>query len=87
MPTKTFTVYGRDDCPFCVKATAHLAQRNMAYDYLNTTQNPTHLKDLKRRLPTATTLPQIFVGQEYIGGFTELVALPISALQAKVGGS
>lgn len=87
MPTKVVTVYGQDGCSFCMRATAYLAQRGFTYEYKNLTQNPELQGEFIERTAGATTVPQIFVGDDKIGGYDDLVALPLSALQAKVGGA
>lgn len=72
--SKTVTVYSTDYCPFCDRAKALLEARGVAFEEVNVEGD-----DARRAwLVQATgqrTVPQIFIGDESIGGFTELAAL------------
>jgi glutaredoxin 3 len=75
-----FTIYSKPRCTFCDQAKALLDARSMIYEelILDVGQDKDPLKTyvqlatLKERMPTARTVPQIFNGETYIGGFTEL---------------
>lgn len=84
MALKMVTVYGSDNCGYCLKATAHLARRGLAYDYRNVSKDPAAAQEMQERLPDATTVPQVFIGTEHIGGYDDLVALPEAELINKV---
>jgi glutaredoxin 3 len=64
-------VWSKDSCPFCVQAKALLESRGIEYEERNVSQNWTR-EQLLEAVPTARTLPQIFLDQELVGGFTEL---------------
>jgi glutaredoxin len=64
-------VWSKDSCSFCVQAKALLESRGIEYEERNVSQNWTR-EQLLEAVPTARTLPQIFLDQELIGGFTEL---------------
>lgn len=64
-------VWSKDACPFCVQAKSLLASRGIEFEERNVSKDWT--KDqLLEAVPTARTLPQIFLDEQYIGGFTEL---------------
>jgi glutaredoxin 3 len=67
-----FTFYGRDNCPYCVKAKALLEEKGFEIDYRDTTL-PGVKNELLLRNPDATTVPQIFLGETLIGGHSHLV--------------
>ena len=64
-------VWSKDSCPFCVQAKALLESRGIEYEERNVSQNWTR-EQLLEAVPTARTLPQIFLDEELVGGFTEL---------------
>ena len=64
-------VWSKDNCTFCDQAKALLEQRNIAYEERKIGYGYTR-EDLLEAVPTARTVPQIFVNNNHIGGFTEL---------------
>jgi glutaredoxin 3 len=64
-------VWSKDSCPFCVQAKALLESRGIEYEERNVSQDWTR-EQLFEAVPTARTLPQIFLDEELVGGFTEL---------------
>jgi len=64
-------VWSKDQCPYCVQAKALLEIRGIEYEERNI-NNGWDKEDLLAAVPTARTLPQIFLDEELVGGFTEL---------------
>lgn len=64
------TIYGRDNCSFCVKAKELASFYNLRYEWYDITE-PRILENLKNLLPEVKTVPQIFRGEIYVGGYTE----------------
>jgi glutaredoxin 3 len=64
-------VWSKDQCPYCVQAKSLLESRGIEYEERNVSKDWTK-EQLLEAVPTARTLPQIFLEQEYVGGFTEL---------------
>ena len=64
-------VWSKDACPFCVQAKALLEARGIEYEERNVSKNWTR-EQLLEAVPTARTLPQIFLDDKHIGGFTDL---------------
>jgi len=64
-------VWSKDNCAFCDQAKALLEQRNIAYEEKKIGHGYTR-EDLLAAVPTARTVPQIFVNNSHVGGFTEL---------------
>ena len=65
------TVWSKDACPFCVQAKTLLESRGIEFEERNVSTDWTR-EQLLEAVPTARTLPQIFLDDNYIGGFTEL---------------
>ena len=65
-------VWSKDSCSFCTQAKALLESRGIDYEERNNTQGTWTREQLLEAVPTARTLPQIFLDEELVGGFTEL---------------
>ena len=65
------TVWSKNACPFCVQAKALLESRGIEFEERNVSTDWTK-EQLLEAVPTARTLPQIFLDDNYIGSFTEL---------------
>lgn len=74
---KSVTVYSTDYCPYCNRAKQLLKSRGVPFDEVNVEGD-----DEKRAWLVQTTgrrtVPQIFIGEEPIGGFTDLYELDVS---------
>ncbi len=68
----TAIVWSKDACPYCVQAKALLTQKGITYEERNIMHGTWTKEQLLEAVPTARTLPQIFLNEEYVGGFTEL---------------
>lgn len=66
------TVWSKNSCPFCVQAKSLLTMKGIDYEERNIESGNWTKEQLLEAVPTARTLPQIFLGDEYVGGFTEL---------------
>ena len=64
-------VWSKDACPFCVQAKALLESRGIEFEERNVSKDWTR-EQLLEAVPNARTLPQIFLDNELVGGFTEL---------------
>ena len=66
-------VWSKSACPYCVQAKALLEQKGIEYEERKIGEGYTK-EDLLEAVPTARTVPQIFLNDELVGGFTELRA-------------
>ena len=64
-------VWSKYNCPYCDQAKALLTQRGIAFEERKIGDGWTK-EDLLEAVPTARTVPQIFLDGQLIGGFTEL---------------
>lgn len=68
------TIYTTQFCPYCVRAKNLLNQKGVPFTEVNLEGKPEELAALKERTKWRT-VPQIFINDKLIGGFTELLAL------------
>lgn len=66
------TVWSKDGCGYCVRAKSLLESRGIEYEERNINKGPWTREQLLEAVPTARTLPQIFLDEEYIGGYDQL---------------
>ena len=64
-------VWSKDSCPFCVQAKALLESKGIEFEERNVSAEWTR-EQLLAAVPNARTLPQIFLDDKLVGGFTEL---------------
>lgn len=66
-------VWSKDACPYCDQAKALLQQKGIVFEERKIGHGYTR-ENLLEAVPTARTVPQIFIDEKLIGGFTELKA-------------
>jgi len=64
-------VYGKDDCPFCMKAKEELELRGIPYDYVNLVELGKTAAEVTGR--KVKTVPQIYIEGHYVGGYNALM--------------
>jgi glutaredoxin 3 len=64
-------VWSKYNCPFCDQAKALLSQKGIVFEERKIGDGFTR-EDLLEAVPNARTVPQIFLEDKLIGGFTEL---------------
>jgi glutaredoxin 3 len=67
-------LYTSDYCGYCSAAKRFLAERGVAYEEVDLSGDDDGRQALHERTGR-TTVPQIFVGDTHVGGFTDMVAL------------
>ena len=68
-------MYTTQVCPYCQRAKALLKQRGVAeIEEIRVDLDPTE-RDRMVRLTGRRTVPQIFIGEQHVGGCDDLVAL------------
>ena len=67
------TLYTTDRCPYCIRAKKLLDKRGVAYDEINLARDPDGRTELVEKTGMMT-FPQVLIGDELIGGFTETLA-------------
>ncbi len=67
------TLYTRRICAYCTAAKQLLKSRGYSFREVSLDQHPDLMADVMQR-SGQRTVPQIFVGEKSVGGFTELNA-------------
>ena len=72
---KKITMYSGDPCPYCGAAKAVLKSKNIEIEEFDIWKDATKAKEMLQRTNGKRTIPQMFVGDVYIGGNDELQSL------------
>lgn len=65
------TIWSKYHCPYCDQAKALLTQKGIQFEEKKIGDGYTK-EELLEAVPTARTVPQIFIDEQLIGGFNEL---------------
>ena len=68
---KTVTVYTTLFCPYCTAAKSLLTKKGVPFEEIDATGNSDLRQDIMER-SGQHTVPQIFIGEQSVGGFSEL---------------
>ena len=67
-------IYTKSSCPFCVRAKNLLAHKGVNFEEVYMDDHPEEYAKLKARTGMMT-VPQIFIDDQLVGGYTDLAAL------------
>ncbi|ENV32155.1 glutaredoxin 3 [Acinetobacter gerneri] len=73
--TAEVTVYSTTFCPYCVRAKQLLERKGVAYKEVNLSQEAPEVRVELMQRTNHRTVPQIFIKDQFIGGFDQLYAL------------
>jgi glutaredoxin 3 len=62
-------------CPYCSRARTLLQHKGVAYVDIDIAEEPARRDEMIRRAQGRSTVPQIFINGEHIGGYDDLAAL------------
>lgn len=68
-------VYTTTICPYCVRAKHLLLRKNIAYQEIDLSLEPAEVRTELMAKTKQRTVPQIFINDQFIGGFDQLYAL------------
>ena len=71
---KPVKLYTKDFCGYCVAAKRLLEKKGVAFEEINIQNDPDAVQALFAKTHYRT-IPQIFIGDDFIGGFDDLCAL------------
>jgi glutaredoxin 3 len=77
------TLYTTEPCAFCRQAKALLGKRGLDYDEINLAKDADGRAELAKRTGMMT-FPQVIIGDQLVGGFSELVVAEKSGLLAEL---
>jgi len=79
-------LYTTPFCSYCTRARALLDRKGVAFTDIDITEESGRRAEMIRRAGGRTSVPQIFIDGEHIGGSDELVALDLAGeLDTKLG--
>ena len=70
--TKKVEIYSRSNCSYCVMAMNFFDSKGIKYDVFSA-DDPKVFEEMLERNHQARTVPQIFIDDKLIGGYTDLV--------------
>jgi glutaredoxin 3 len=68
-------IYTSMMCPYCTRALRVLTAKNINFEQIDVTMSSALREAMKRRAGGRTSVPQIFIDDEHIGGCDDLMAL------------
>ncbi len=81
-------IYTSPFCGFCHSAKNLLGKKNATFEELDVMLHPTRKREMVERAGGRTSVPQIFIDGEHIGGCDDLYALEASGmLDTKLAGA
>jgi|TARA_B000000437_G_scaffold103617_1_gene75250 glutaredoxin len=69
---KKVEIYTKSNCSYCEMAKQYFDSQNIEYS-LHDVENVETFNELLNRNPSARTMPQIFINDQLIGGYTDLI--------------
>ncbi len=68
-------IYSTMFCPYCARARALLQHKGVAFTEIDLIEEPRRRDEMIQRAGGRTSVPQIFIDGEHIGGSDDMVAL------------
>ena len=68
-------IYTAMACPFCTRAVKLLTSKNIAFEEIDVTLSSARRQTMRSRANGKTSVPQIFINDDHIGGCDDLFAL------------
>ena len=75
MTDTNVTIYSTLSCPYCVRAKQLLERKGVAYTEINLDKEEPEVRLELTKKTNHRTVPQIFINDQFIGGFDQLYAL------------
>ena len=68
-------IYTGPMCNYCSAAKHLLNKKEVNYTEFDIAIDPSKMQEMQEKTKGAKTIPQIFIGETYVGGYNELKAL------------
>lgn len=68
-------IYTTPVCPYCMRAKALLTRKGAVFNTIDVSTDDALYAQMQKRSGGRQTVPQIFIGDRYIGGCDDLYAL------------
>lgn len=69
------TIYTKPYCPYCIRAVDLLEQKGVEFTEIEAAFDPEKRQEMMQRSHGRATFPQIFIGDQHIGGCDDMMAL------------
>jgi glutaredoxin 3 len=69
------TIYTKPYCPYCIRAVDLLEKKGVPFTEIEAAFDPQKRQEMVQRAGGRATFPQIFIGEQHIGGCDEMMAL------------
>ncbi len=67
------TIYSTTVCPYCIRAKQLLERKGVAYKEINLSNEAPEVRVELMQRTNHRTVPQIFINDQFIGGFDQLI--------------
>lgn len=68
-------MYSTTFCPYCERARALFRRKGVAFREVKVDDDPSQREVMLRKSGGRRTVPQIFIGEQHVGGFDDMNAL------------
>jgi glutaredoxin 3 len=75
MSTAKVLMYATDWCPYCARARSLLESKGVAFEEIDVEAVAGARSEMEARSGGCSSVPQIFIGEQHIGGYDELQEL------------
>ena len=72
---RSVTLYTTPICGYCAAAKRLLSSKGVAFSEIDVMRNPDKRTEMMEKSNGRHTVPQIFIGEQHIGGFDDMYAL------------
>ena len=69
------TIYGDDSCAYCAAARMLFTKKGVKFEDVVVSRDAERFAEMESRSGGRRSVPQIFVGNDHVGGFDELCTL------------
>ena len=84
MSTPKIVIYTADNCPYCTMAKKLLDSKSLSYSEINIANDSEKRKALMQKSGGQRTVPQIFINDQHIGGYSDLSKLSMQGKLEKM---
>ena len=71
-------IYTSIMCPYCSHAIGLLQSKNISFEQIDVSLSGAYRQTMRKRAGGRTSVPQVFINDEHIGGCDDLMALEAS---------
>ena len=71
-------IYSGPMCNYCSAAKHLLNKKKVSYTEFDIGADSSKMQEMQEKTNGARTIPQIFIGETYVGGYNELKALEVA---------